>query len=592
MAMVGEQIGKFTLVRQLGAGGMGATWEAVRRAGHDFEQRVAIKLADQELLHTSEGLTAFRREAVLAASLRHPNIAAVLDVDERAGSIVCELVDGADLRAVLRAAPSGRLDTDIAVHVMSQIARGLSHAHRRILRGRPSPIIHRDMSPGNIVIDYDGNVKIVDFGIAQVISGANEPLESVKGKLSYMAPEQAMGGRLDWRVDQYALGVIAYEMLSGVRPNDGSHEGETLACLLGGLHVPLAKRIEAVPRGLTQVVDRMLALRPEQRFASLEDVLDALAPFTPSLTTYRALVPLVVAARQPHTILCENGRFVSQPVEIDPFLLPTGSTPGDSPADVALAAALQGQAALAATLGGLPRTTEPHEAPANRLQQAAPQRAPARRAAEPHRPRVLHKPSLSQRVLSSPRLWQGLTLLGIALLGLVLWVAISPDALLFFAPKLAPSGATGSAVREPVQWLARAADRASPALLAAAQRRSDTTDGVAEPRAALGAANAVPPAVAESGTLEIEPVAPPEVPARTNPAPGDHPRAVLSLRVSPWGRVWVDDEYRGVAAPALQLSLAPGRHVIAVGHKNPVERRTLDLHARAAEHLEFEVAQD
>jgi len=183
-------------------------------------------------------------------------------------------------------------------------------------------------------------------------------------------------------------------------------------------------------------------------------------------------------------------------------------------------------------------------------------------------------------------------LLGIALLGVVMWVALSPDPLFFFAQQLAPSGATGRAVREPFQWLAGAADRASPALLAAAQRSSNTTDGVAAPRAALGAAKAAPPAVAESGTLEIEPVAPPEVPAGTNRAPGDRPRAVLSLRVSPWGRVWVDDEYRGVAAPALQLSLAPGKHVIAVGHKNPVERRILDLPARAAEHLEFEVAQD
>src|SRR6185312_12852969 len=179
MAKVGDRIDKFTLVRQLGTGGMGETWEAVRRVGQDFEQRVAIKLADRALLRTSDGLASFRREAALAASLRHPNIAAVLDVDESAGYIVAELVDGADLRAVLRANPGSRLEPTLVVHLLAQIARGLSHAHRRILRGRPSPVVHRDMSPGNVVVDYDGNVKIVDFGIAKVLAAGAEIAESV-----------------------------------------------------------------------------------------------------------------------------------------------------------------------------------------------------------------------------------------------------------------------------------------------------------------------------------------------------------------------------------------------------------------------------
>ncbi|MEY4580992.1 MAG: hypothetical protein RL701_5695, partial [Pseudomonadota bacterium] len=320
MAMVGDRIDRFTLVRQLGAGGMGATWEAVRQSGNEFEQRVAIKLANREHLATPDGLAAFRREAALAASLRHPNIAAVLDVDETVGCIVCELVDGADLRAVLRAAPGGTFEPAITVHIIGQIARGLSHAHRRILRGRPSPVIHRDMSPGNVVIDYDGNVKIVDFGIAQVMVGGVAPAESLKGKLAYMAPEQAMGSRMDGRSDQYALGVIAYEALSGARPNQGAHEGETLGCILAGKHVPLLQRAPSVPKGLANVVERMLALRPEQRFATFDAMLDALAEFTPPLTVHRALVPLVVAARQPHTIVRENGRFISRPVEAEPLL--------------------------------------------------------------------------------------------------------------------------------------------------------------------------------------------------------------------------------------------------------------------------------
>ena len=115
MAAAGDKINAFTLVRQLGAGGMGETWEAVRVVGSEFEQRVAIKVADRESLRSKEGMDLFRREASLAASLRHPNIAAVLDVDEHLGCIICELVEGADLRAVLRASPNGTLNACLSM---------------------------------------------------------------------------------------------------------------------------------------------------------------------------------------------------------------------------------------------------------------------------------------------------------------------------------------------------------------------------------------------------------------------------------------------------------------------------------------------
>src|SRR5262245_29851408 len=173
MAAAGDKYNGFTLVRQLGAGGMGETWEAVRIVGANFEQRVAIKIAERDSLTSPEGLELFRREASLAASLRHPNIAAVLDVDERLGCIVCELVDGADFRAVLRASARGILSPPVMVHILGQVARGLSHAHRRVLHGELSPVVHRDMSPGNMVLDYDGNLKIVDFGIAKAIASAD-----------------------------------------------------------------------------------------------------------------------------------------------------------------------------------------------------------------------------------------------------------------------------------------------------------------------------------------------------------------------------------------------------------------------------------
>jgi len=546
-ANLGDRIDRFTLVRQLGAGGMGATWEAVRQAGHEFEQRVAIKLANPELLGTTDGLASFRREAALAASLRHPNIAAVLDIDERAGYIVCELVDGADLRAVLRAAPGGRLSPEVTVHVLGQIARGLSHAHRRILRGRPSPVIHRDMSPGNVVIDYDGNVKIVDFGIAQVMVGGAEVSETVKGKLSYMAPEQAMGNRTDGRADQYAVGVIAYEALSGVRPNDGASDSETLACILGGRHVPLAQRVPRLPERLTAIVERMLALRPEQRFASMDAVLDALAALTPSLTTYRDLVPLVVAARQPHTIVSENGRLVSRPVDTDPVLM--GFTPSAPPhASVPPLAAASEPAARSQQLQAKPASPAPRYTHAlastvdeTRQQRKHPPAIPITRVSS--HPAALAEPATvttgvrasetRERVWVSRLFWQAFSALGALVLAFVLWSAFFPESLGFLS--------------------------ALPGVPNVRPRAVDAGAGSSQAVTITAAAPAAEPAQLPNGLERAE--------------------AQLRVRVAPAGRVWVDGQLRGAAAPLLELALPPGEHVIAVGRDAPRQTRKLVLHS-------------
>jgi serine/threonine protein kinase len=605
MAAAGDRIGNFTLVRQLGAGGMGETWEAVRQTGHDFEQRVAIKLAAPGTLDSPDALSAFRSEAALAASLRHPNIAGVLDIDERSGHIVCELVDGADLRAVLRAAPGGKLEVSVLVHVLAQIARGLSHAHRRVLRGKLSPVIHRDMSPGNVVVDYDGNVKIVDFGIAKA-TATPDVSESIKGKLSYMAPEQAMGARMDGRADQYAVGVIAYEALTAARPNDGAHEGETLACILGGRHVPLGKRAPHLNAAFVAVIERMLALRPEQRFASMEAVLDALVPFTPSYTIHRELVPLVVHARQPHTIVRENGQFVSRPVAAVPSLAvhsaelaaglsdepvaglsskaaprrPHAAMPviGHSALNVqgrALAGPMQSAQALISTLSAnVPTPAEPATVvrPRPKPPAALPQDGvtalsvgAGSRAARGGRP---GEHGALQRLLASRGFWQGLTLLGAVLLGLVAWIALSPDALLWLGPSAsAPSVTPGRAVFAP-----------SPPTAAGPAERPTLASSLSGPR----------------GASALDGVAPAAADRVANPAGGHQVQtvgaaALVRVKVIPWGRVWIDHELRGDATPGLEVSLAPGKHVIAAGRDAPIESRSLELQAGASEIVAFEI---
>ena len=610
MASVGDRIDKFTLVRQLGAGGMGSTWEAVRQVGRDFEQRVAIKVAEPDLLRTADGVASFRREAALAASLRHPNIAAVLDVDEKAGYIVCELVDGADLRAVLRAAPGGRLEPSIVVHVIAQMARGLSHAHRRILRGRPSPVIHRDMSPGNVVIDYDGNAKIVDFGIAKVLATGAEIAESVKGKLSYMAPEQAMGGRMDGRVDQYALGVIAYEALSGVRPNDRAHEGETLACILEGKHMPLFERISGLPHGLYRVVERMLALRPADRYENMESVLDALAEFTPRLTVHRSLVPLVMAAHQPHTIVSENGQFVSRPVEGAPLWT------AEKVAEVGAHSLRSGAGgrrmppsgpALAVTLGN---TQPAHNSLAPQLSAARPAPPPL---PLPVAPVSLQKPAAPVRPRSKRRrsphwLLLGATGLCALLLAFVTCLAFFPQSLQVVPQlgavleRLGISREFAASASAAASQLVRPAPvvPSSPATDPAASAKGAGGLGSAEMTETTFDALTVPPSLPD-GVAPSKPREPAAAPAaRAESAKRDQPPAqpittastLARVRVyaQPPAKVWLDDQPSGDATPELELSVPAGAHVLGVGDEHgQVQRRNVELATDKLNVVRFEL---
>ncbi|HKU36731.1 MAG TPA: serine/threonine-protein kinase [Polyangiales bacterium] len=585
MAAAGDKYNGFTLVRQLGAGGMGETWEAVRVVGANFEQRVAIKVADRDSLVSPEGLELFRREASLAASLRHPNIAAVLDVDERLGCIVCELVDGADFRAVLRASARGILSAPVMVHILGQVARGLSHAHRRVLHGELSPVVHRDMSPGNIVLDYDGNLKIVDFGIAKAIASADIS-ETIKGKLSYMAPEQAMGTRVDGRVDQYAVGVMAYEALCGVRPNDGAHDGETLANILSGKHVPLAQRGRDLPPGLAEVIERMLSVNPDQRFPSMDGVITALDPFTPPLTVHRELADLVLRARPAQTIVLQNGVFVSKPVAQESLM--REPTP-------------KGRARARSDSGSV-------QAPSSRPGDRYPKRDPSAhthtqpaRSAPPPLPVPVRDDDAELRHMTSrgpSGRWQAtFAALGAVVLGALSWFVFSADTHTTTTqkppstpienkpPSLGPSLPPSSTLSQPPSTPAPPPPTAAttpPTSLAGAsdltrtQPRSDSsgeeTKLAANDRPRRSKEKDKEKEKEKDRDKEKEKDA--QASAQTKPTRGG---ALARVKVFPWGRVWVDGKLEGSVPPILEVNLPPGTHEIAVGHEQPLERRNVNF---------------
>ena len=260
--------GRYRLIEFIARGGMAEVWE-----GHDIllARRVAVKLPHAHLGRQEAFRRRFRREAVAAARLSHPNIVAIFDTgtDAEDNFIVMERVDGPSLRQVI--VPDRPLPVDRAVSIAGQVASALEYAHRQ-------GVIHRDIKPANILIGPDGMVKVADFGIAKAAVGDDMTQTGMAlGTARYLAPEQVEGGSPDRRCDIYSLGVVLYEMICGRPPFEADNE---LALALQHMRAepPPPRRVSAlVPPWLEAVVLTALAKSPEQRFASAEQLGDALA---------------------------------------------------------------------------------------------------------------------------------------------------------------------------------------------------------------------------------------------------------------------------------------------------------------------------
>jgi eukaryotic-like serine/threonine-protein kinase len=263
-AAVADCIGPYRAIRQLGAGGMGEVFLA-----HDEElgRNIAIKLLPPHLAADAEHLGRLRNEARNASSLNHPNIVTIYEIgrdDSQRAFMAMEYVDGQTLREVLRGAA---LPVRKALQIATQIADGLAAAHKRGL-------VHRDLKPENIMLTTDGVVKILDFGLAKSFAadtGASEPGMLV-GTYSYMSPEQARAGEIDYRSDQFSFGSILYEMLTGTRAFDGATGVETLFMVVRDEAAPLSAVASHVPAPLRWIVDRCLSKDPEDRYVSTRDL--------------------------------------------------------------------------------------------------------------------------------------------------------------------------------------------------------------------------------------------------------------------------------------------------------------------------------
>ncbi len=270
-----SQFGRYQLLERIAAGGMAEVFLARSFGVEGFEKRLVIKRILPELAKNPRFVALFVHEAKLSVCLSHPNIVQVFDLGRVAEDhyIAMELIHGRDLTHVLRVLRRNgdRLPLPIAVTIAAAVARGLAYAHARTAPdGRPLHLVHRDVSPHNIMLSFDGDVKLVDFGIARLegdaVAVGPDALRPGGGKFAYMSPEQASGGPLDGRSDVYSLGVVLFEMLAGRRLFMDADPEEKLRAVRAG-DIPDVRTLNPdVPDALYTVLSRALARVPVDRY--------------------------------------------------------------------------------------------------------------------------------------------------------------------------------------------------------------------------------------------------------------------------------------------------------------------------------------
>jgi serine/threonine-protein kinase len=262
-------LGKYKIVRRLSAGGMAEVFLAKQVGIGGFEKLVALKRIQRQLLETrQQAIELFLNEAKIAGRLTHPNIVQVLDVGEVQGALylAMEYVHGKDLRNVIRKLQQNRAIMPLgeACYVVREVAQALHHAYWSTdMTGQRLSVVHRDVSPHNVILSYDGTVKLLDFGVA--MSAVTEHAETmIVGKWLYMSPETTTNQQIDHRSDLFSLGVILYLLCSGYMPFTGSEPKEIVKKIRGGQYKPL-REIVPVPERLAVLVARLLSPNPDDR---------------------------------------------------------------------------------------------------------------------------------------------------------------------------------------------------------------------------------------------------------------------------------------------------------------------------------------
>lgn len=279
-----QRFGKYYLLNKIALGGMAEIFRAKTIGAEGFEKELVIKRILPHFTEDESFRSMFIDEARLAARLQHANIVQVFDFDLQDGMyyIAMEYVEGKDLKKIQDTARKSekKLSVGQVVWIIAEACKGLDHAHKYRHRNEPMHIVHRDVSPHNIMVSFNGEVKIMDFGIAKAASRYTKTRAgTVKGKCAYMSPEQAKGAELDGRSDMFGLAVVAWELLTDKRLFAGETDFETLSNVLKCEVTPASAHNPDVPPELDEILLKALAREPEERYASCGALHDALNRF-------------------------------------------------------------------------------------------------------------------------------------------------------------------------------------------------------------------------------------------------------------------------------------------------------------------------
>jgi serine/threonine-protein kinase len=305
----GTTLGKYEIIRRIATGGMAEIYLARSRGTAGFEKLVVLKRIMPSLVEDPAFVQMFLDEARLAATLQHPNIADVYDVGEEAGAFffTMEYVHGQDVRAIrITTRKRGEVvPLDIALAIVEGTCAALDYTHDKTgPDGQPLGLIHRDVSASNVLVSYDGAVKLVDFGIARASSSHHKTQTgALKGKLPYMSPEQCKALPMDRRSDLFSLGVLLYELTVGRRPFRGESDFAIMdAIVYQGAQRP-SEIVESYPEELEEIVMKLLQRVPSDRYETAEQVLHDLDQF---VAQHRLRLPVKALSKHMRSLFTDK----------------------------------------------------------------------------------------------------------------------------------------------------------------------------------------------------------------------------------------------------------------------------------------------
>ncbi|MDX2015305.1 MAG: serine/threonine-protein kinase [Myxococcaceae bacterium] len=284
-----QTLGKYTLVRKLATGGMAEVFLARADGPMGFQKKLVVKRILPHFGEDQNFINMFLSEARLAAELNHPNVVQIFDFGQAEGQyyIAMEFIDGPNLRALNKAAREtvGPISLPLCARILALAAEGLGYAHDlKDQSGQAMNLVHRDISPDNVLVSRNGGVKVVDFGIAKASTQPHLTKSGViKGKLAYMPPEQLAREPLDRRADIFALGVVLYELACGAMPFDATSEVSIIQAIMG--NEPLVRasvKRPDLPRALDAIISKCLEKKPQDRYSSCRELQHDLERFIAS----------------------------------------------------------------------------------------------------------------------------------------------------------------------------------------------------------------------------------------------------------------------------------------------------------------------